>query len=158
MGKRTICLYGAFHAISLSIQPLRCAQTFPLSDVLIRKYASATRPYWMCLDDQMVMFKHICSYVFGYEAPHVTPLPRILGPLARPASAWELILQRFPNYQDPNFPRSLPDDYNVRQRIRLILSDDFRCQLYERVRAQTAASAASWGKERIEKKVNQTGH
>ena len=117
-----------------------------------------TRPYWMCLDDQMVMFKHICSYVFGYEAPHVTPLPRILGPLARPASAWELILQRFPNYQDPNFPRSLPDDYNVRQRIRLILSDEFRRQLYERVRAQTAASAASWGKERIEKKVNQTGH
>ena len=117
-----------------------------------------THPYWMCLDDQMVMFKHICSYVFGYEAPHVTPLPRILGPLARPASAWELILQRFPNYQDPNFPRSLPDDYNVRQRIRLILSDDFRCQLYGRVRAQTAASAASWGKERIEKKVNQTGH
>ena len=158
MGKRTICLYGAFHAISLSIQPLRCAQTFPLSDVLIRKYASATRPYWMCLDDQMVMFKHICSYVFGYEAPPVTPLPRILGPLARPASAWELILQRFPNYQDPNFPRSLPDDYNVRQRIRLILSDEFRRQLYERVRAQTAASAASWGKERIEKKVNQTGH
>ena len=158
MGKRTICLYGAFRAISLSIQPLRCAQTFPLSDVLIRECASATRPYWMCLDDQMVMFKHICSYVFGYEAPHVTPLPRILGPLARPASAWELILQRFPNYQDPNFPRSLPDDYNVRQRIRLILSDEFRRQLYERVRAQTAASAASWGKERIEKKVNQTGH
>ena len=117
-----------------------------------------TRPYWMCLDDQMVMFKHICSYVFGYEAPHVTPLPWIPGPLARPASAWELILQRFPNYQDPNFPRSLPDDYNVRQRIHLILSDEFRRQLYERVRAQTAASAASWGKERIEKKVNQTGH
>ena len=158
MGKRTICLYGAFHAISLSIQPLRCAQTFPLSDVLIRKCASATRPYWMCLDDQMVMFKHICSYVFGYEAPHVTPLPRILGPLARPASAWELILQRFPDYEDPNFPHSLPDNHDVRQRIRLILSDDFRCQFYERVRAQTAASAASWGKERIEQKLTLTMH
>ena len=158
MGKRTICLYGAFRAISLSIQPLRCAQTFPLSDVLIRSYASATRPYWMCLDDQMVMFKRICSYVFGYDAPHIAPLPRLLGPLARPAPTWDLILQRFPNYQDPNFPRSLPDDCNVRQLIRLILSDEFRRQLYERVRAQTAASAASWGKERIEKKVNQTGH
>ena len=158
MGKRTICLYGAFHAISLSIQPLRCAQTFPLSDMLIRKCASATRPYWMCLDDQMVMFKHICSYVFGYEAPHVTPLPRILGPLARPAPTWDLILQRFPNYEDPNFPHSLPDNHDVRQRIRLILSDDFRCQFYERVRAQTAASAASWGKERIEQKLTLTMH
>ena len=110
------------------------------------------------MDDQMVMFKRICSYVFGYDAPHIAPLPRLLGPLARPAPTWDLILQRFPNYQDPNFPRSLPDDYNVRQRIRLILSDEFRRQLYERVRAQMAASAASWGKERIEKKVNQTGH
>ena len=110
------------------------------------------------MDDQMVMFKHICSYVFGYEAPHVTPLPRILGPLARPASAWELILQRFPNYQDPNFPHSLPENYNVQQHIRLILSDDFRCQFYERVHAQMAASAASWGKERIEQKLTLTMH
>ena len=39
MGKRMICLYGAFHAISLSIQPLHCTQTFPLSDMLIRIYA-----------------------------------------------------------------------------------------------------------------------
>ena len=126
--------------------------------MLIRSYASATRPYWMCLDDQMVMFKHICSYVFGYDTPHIAPLPRLLGPLARPAPTWDLILQRFPNYQDPNFPRSLPDDYNVRQRIRLILSDEFRRQLYERVRAQTAASAASWGKERIEQKLTLTVH
>ena len=112
----------------------------------------------MCLDDQMVMFKHICSYVFGYDAPHIAPLPRLLGPLARPAPTWDLILQRFPDYEDPNFPHSLPDNHDVRQRIRLILSDDFRCQFYERVRAQTAASAASWGKERIEQKLTLTVH
>ena len=107
---------------------------------------------------RMVMFKRICSYVFGYDAPHIAPLPRLLGPLARPAPTWDLILQRFPDYEDPNFPHSLPDNHDVRQRIRLILSDDFRCQFYERVRAQTAASAASWGKERIEQKLTLTVH
>ena len=110
------------------------------------------------MDDQMVMFKRICSYVFGYDAPHIAPLPRLLGPLARPAPTWDLILQRFPDSEDPNFPHRLPDNHDVRQRIRLILSHDFRCQFYERVHAQTAASAASWGKERIEQKLALTVH
>ena len=112
----------------------------------------------MCLDDQMVMFKHICSYVFGYDALHIAPLPQLLGPLARPAPTWDLILQRFPNYEDPNFPHSFPDNHDVRQSIRLILSEDFRLQFYERVCAQTAASAASWGKEHIGQKLTLTMH
>ena len=67
--------------------------------------------------------------------------------------AWDLILQRFPDYEDPHFPHRLPDNRDVRLHIGQSLMDDFQRQCYERVCAQTAASVASWGKEHIRHKV-----
>ena len=85
-------------------------------------------------------------------------LIRQVGGRFPPPPAGKRHIVRFPNYEDPNFPHSFPDNHDVRQSIRLILSEDFRLQFYERVRAQTAASAASWGKERIEQKLTLTMH
>ena len=150
MGTRMVCFYGELPTIAQYVQPLHHGQTFPLSNVLIRRYAWEMRPYWMCLQDQLVMFKHVCSYIFD---PSTSSVPRPVGPLGNPMPAWDLILQRFPDYEDPQFPHRLPDNRDLRRRIGRSLTDDFRREFYERVRAQTAASVASWGKERIRHKV-----
>ena len=122
MGTRTVCFYGELPTVAQYVQPLHHGQTFPLSNVLIRSYTSEMPPYWMCLQDQLVMFKHVCSYIFD---PSTSSVPRPVSPLGNPMPAWDLILQRFPDYKDPQFPHHLPDNHNVRQRIGQSLTDNF---------------------------------
>ena len=104
MGTRTVCFYGELPTVAQYVQPLHHGQTFPLSNVLIRRYAWEMRPYWMCLQDQLVMFKHVCSYIFDLST---SSIPRPVSPLGNPMPAWDLILQRFPDYEDPQFPHRL---------------------------------------------------